>query len=171
MVSALMSSSSGDESGCNTLAKQAFYPPIYSAVATMAIGCTLLVVKMVVESCCKEKKVVKTKKEAESPEGAEVDKMIRCAAKGTQLEGNYHLLHQETGGVRMLVGAAFAVLETPQERHLLSMYIFQQELDIHKSRGKALRCLRSKCWSQKETFDLIDHVAEPNCLKKAKHKV
>ena len=171
MVSALMSSSSGDESGCNTLAKQAFYPPIYSAVATMAIGCTLLVVKMVVESCCKEKKVVKIKKEAESPEGAEVDKLIRCATKGTQLEGNYILLHQETGGVRMLVGAAFAVLETPQERHLLSKYIFQQELDIHKSRGRALRCLRSKCWSQKETFDLIDHVAEPNCLKKAKHKV
>ena len=161
----------GDESDCNNLAKAAFYPPIYSAVATMAIGCTLLVVKMIVESCCKEKKVVKTKKEAESPEGAEVDKLIRCAAKGTQLEGNYNLLHQETGGVRMLIGAAFAVLETPQERHLLSRYIYQQELDIHKSRGKALRCLRSKCWSQKETFDLIDHVAEPNCLKKAKHKV
>ena len=71
----------------------------------------------------------------------------------------------------MLIGAAFAVLETPKERHLMSQYIFQQELDIHKSRGRALRCLRRKCWSQKETFDLIDHVAEPNCLKKAKHKV
>ena len=145
----------GDESRCNTLAKTAFYPPIYIAVMTGAIGCTFLVVLMVVDSCCREAQGEKAKREAQRAEGAEVDKMIRCVKEGREVEGNYSLLHGAQGGVRMLIGASFTVLSTPQERHVMAKYILEKEVEIHGSKRKALRCLRSKGWSQKESYECL----------------
>ena len=166
----LISLSKGDEVDCNILAKAAFYPPIYSAVVTLVIGCTLLLVKMIADNS-KEKKREREKKSAVSPEGSEVDKMIRCAAEAREVEGNYNVLHATPGGVRMLIGTSFAVLQTPQEKHAMAKYIFDKEVEIHKSRIRALRCLRSKGWSQRETSDLLENVAKPNFLKKVKYQV
>ena len=157
----------GDEARCNTLAKAAFYPPIYSAAATMAIGCTFLVVLMLVDYS-EEGQEEKGKRASEMPE---VDTMIRSVKESREVEGNYDLLHGAQGGVRMLIGASFTVLSTPQERNAMAKYILGKEVEIHKSSGEALRCLRSKGWSQKETFKCLDHVESPGCLKKAKHQV
>ena len=157
----------GDEARCNTLAKAAFYPPIYSAAATMAIGCTFLVVLMLVDYS-DEGQGEKGKRASETPE---VDTMIRSVKESREVEGNYDLLHKAQGGVRMLIGASFTVLSTPQERNAMAKYILGKEVEIHKSSGEALRCLRSKGWSQKETFKCLDHVESPGCLKKAKHQV
>ena len=97
--------------------------------------------------------------------------MIRCVKEGREVEGNYDLLHGALGGVRMLIGASFTVLSTPQERHVMAKYILDKEVEIHGSKRKALRCLRSKGWSQKESYQCLDHVESPGCLKKAKHQV
>ena len=97
--------------------------------------------------------------------------MIRCVKEGREVEGNYNLLHGAQGGVRMLIGASFTVLSTPQERHVMAKYILEKEVEIHGSKRKALRCLRSKGWSQKESYQCLDHVESPGCLKKAKHQV
>ena len=102
---------------------------------------------------------------------AEVDKMVRSVSRSKELEGNYDLLHKALGGVRMLIGVSFTILETPQERHIMAKYIYSKELKIHDSKHEALKCLRRKGWSQKQTFELLDHVEETNCLKKAKHQV
>ena len=161
----------GDESGCNNLAKAAFYPPIYSAFVTMAIGCLLLLTMMLVEKKTKEQNRFQTKKAAETPAGAEVDKIICCVKEARELEGNYDLLHRAEGGVRMLIGTSFTLLSSPKERHATAMYIYDKEMEIHMSKRGALRCLRSKGWSQKETYALLDHVEKPNCVKKAKHQV
>ena len=67
-------------SRCNTLAKAAFYPPIYSAVTTGAIGCTILVVLMVVDCCCREAQGEKAKREAQTAEGAEVGGCFKSLA-------------------------------------------------------------------------------------------
>ena len=161
----------GDESRCNTLAKTAFYPPIYIAVMTGSIGCTFLVVLMVVDSNCRKAQWEKAKIGAQSAEGAEVDNMIRCVKEGREVEGNYDLLHRAQGGVRMLIGASFTVLSTPQERHMMAKYILEKEVEMHGSRRRALRCLRSKGWSQKESYECLNHVESPGCLKKTKHQV
>ena len=71
----------------------------------------------------------------------------------------------------MLLGASFTVLSTPQERHVMAKYILDKEVEIHGSKRKALRCLRSKGWSQKESYQCLNHVESPGCLKKAKHQV
>ena len=97
--------------------------------------------------------------------------MIRCVKEGREVEGNYDLLHGAQGGVRMLIGASFTVLSTPQERHVMAKYILDKEVEIHGSKRKALRCLRSKGWSQKESYKCVDHVKSPDCLKKTKHQV
>ena len=126
---------------------------------------------MAVDSCFIEAQGEKAKREAQTPEGAEVDRMIQRVKERREAEGNYDLLHGTLGGVRMLIGASFTVLETPQERHVMANYILDKEVDIHGSKRKALRCLRSKGWSQKESFEFVDYVESPGCLKKAKHQV
>ena len=73
-----------------------------------------MVVLMVIDCCCREAQG--EKRAAQREEGAEVDKMIRCVKEGREVEGNYDLLHGAQGGVRMLIGASFTVLSTPQER-------------------------------------------------------
>ena len=153
------------------MAKAAFYPPIYSAVATMVIGCTFLFILMIKDKCCKEAEGEKAKKKSQRAEGTEVDKMIWCVQETREVDGNYDLLHRAQGGVRMLIGASFTVLSTPQERHVMAKYILDKEAEIHGSKRKALRCLRSKGWSQKESYECLDHVKTPGCLKKAKHQV
>ena len=126
---------------------------------------------MVVDTCCREAQGEKAKRAGQRAEGAEVDKMIRCVKEGREVEGNYDLLHRARGGVRMLIGASFTVLSTPQERHVMAKYILHKEVEIHGSKRKALRCLRSKGWSQKESYQCVDHAESPGCLKKAKHQV
>ena len=126
---------------------------------------------MVMDSYCREAHGEKAKREAQRAEGAEVDKMIRCVKEGREVEGNYSLLHGAQGGVRMLIGASFTVLSTPQERHVMAKYILEKEVEMHGSRRRALRCLRSKGWSQKESYECLDHVESPGCLKKTKHQV
>ena len=140
----------GDEASCNNLAKTAFYPPIYSACVTMAIGCVLLLTMVLVEKKTKDQNGSKAKKAAETPEGAEVDKLICCVKEARELEGNYDLLHRAEGGVRMLIGTSFTLLSSPKERHAAAKYIYDKEMKIHMSKRAALRCLRSKGWSQKE---------------------
>ena len=130
-----------------------------------------MVVLMVVDSCCREAQGEKAKREAQRAEGAEVDKMIRCVKETREVEGNYDLLHRTQGGVRMLIGASFTVLSTPQERHVMAKYIYDKEVKIHGSRHRALRCLRTKGWSQKETYECLDHVEKPNCFKTKRHQV
>ena len=137
----------------------------------MAIGCALLVIMMIIEKCSKEQKAKEAERAAETPEGAEVDKIICCVKEAREIGGNYDLLHKAQGGVRMLIGASFTVLSTPQERHTMAKYIVDKEVEIHKSKRKALRCLRSKGWSLKETHEVLDHVESPNCLKTNKHQV
>ena len=159
----------GDEARCNKLAKVAFYPPIYSAFVTMAIGCLLLLTMMLVEKKTKQQNRSKAKEAAETQEGAEVDKIICCVKEARELVGNYDLLHRAEGGVRMLIGTSFTLLSSPKERHATAKYIYDKEMEIHMSKRGALRCLRSKGWSQKETYALLDHVAKPNCVKKTKH--
>ena len=130
-----------------------------------------MVVLMVVDRARREAQGEKAKREAQRAEGAEVDKMIRCVKEGREVESNYNLLHGAQGGVRMLIGASFTVLSTPQERHVMAKYILEKEIEIHGSRRKPLRCLRSKGWSQKESYECLDHVESPGCLKKTKHQV
>ena len=100
-----------------------------------------------------------------------MDNIIRCVREARQIEGNYDLLHLAPGGVRMLIGASFTVLATPQERHVMAKYIYDKEVKIHGSRQRALRCLRTKGWSQKETYECLDHVEKPNCFKTKRHQV
>ena len=126
---------------------------------------------MVVDCCCREAQGEKAKRAGQKDEGSEVDKMIRCVKEGRKVEGNYDLLHGALGGVRMLIGASFTFLSTPQERHVMAKYILDKEVEIHGSKRKALRCLRSKGWSQKESYQCVDHAESPGCLKKAKHQV
>ena len=126
---------------------------------------------MVVDTCCREAQGEKAKRAGQRAEGAEVDKMIRCVKEGREVEGNYDLLHRAQGGVRMLIGASFTFLSTPQERHVMAKYILHKEVEIHGSKRKALRCLRSKGWSQKESYECLDHVESPGCLKKTKYQV
>ena len=161
----------GDEARCNNLAKAAFYPPIYSAFVTFAIGCLLLLTMMLVEKKTIEQNMSKAKEAAETPAGAEVDKIICCVKEAREVEGNYDLLHRAEGGVRMLIGTSFTLLSSPKERHATAKYIYDKEMEIHMSKRGALRCLRRKGWSQKETYALLDHLAKPNCVKKAKHQV
>ena len=161
----------GDEAKCNNLAKAAFYPPIYGAAVTIAIGCVLLVSMMIAEKRTKGQEGVKATKVTKTAEATEVDNMIRCVTEAREVEGNYDLLHGVQGGVRMLIGASFTVLSTPHKRHVMARYILDKEVEIHKNKHKALRCIRSKGWSQKETFELLDHVESPNCLTKVKHQV
>ena len=97
--------------------------------------------------------------------------MIRCVKEEREVEGNYSLLHRAKGGIRMLIGASFTVLSTPQERHVMAKYILQKEVEIHGSKRKALRCLRSKGWSQKESYECLNHMENPGCLKNTKHQV
>ena len=123
----------GDEASCNNLAKTAFYPPIYSACVTMAIGCVLLLTMVLVEKKTKDQNGSKAKKAAETPEGAEVDKLICCVREARELEGNYDLLHRAEGGVRMLIGTSFTLLSSPKERHAAAKYIYGKEMKIHIS--------------------------------------
>ena len=126
---------------------------------------------MVVDTYCREAQGEKAKRAGQRADGAEVDKMIRCVKEGREVEGNYDLLHRAQGGVRMLIGASFTVLSTPQERHMMAKYILEKEEEMHGSRRRALRCLRSKGWSQKESYECLNHVESPGCLKKTKHQV
>ena len=126
---------------------------------------------MVVEKCKKQPKQPRLSRMPATAEGAEVDNIIRCVREARQVEGNYDLLHLVPGGVRMLIGASFTVLATPQERHVMAKYILEKEMEIHGSRQKALRCLRSKGWSQKESYECLYHAESPDCLKKAKYQV
>ena len=137
----------------------------------MTIGFAFLVILMIVEKYTTQRKGEKAKRVAETLEVAEVDEMIRCVKERREVEGNYDLLHRAQGGVRMLIGASFTVLSTPQDRHSMAKYILDKEVEIHKSKRKALRCLRSKGWSQKETYEVLEHMESPNCMKKAKHQV
>ena len=128
---------------------------------------------MIVEKFTKKRRGAESKRAAKTPEGSEVDKMIRCVMEGREISGNYDLLHKTKGGVHMLIGAAFTFLSNPKERHAMARYIFDQELQLHgrANKNKVLRCLRSKGWSNKETSELLDHLEEPGCLKKTEYWV
>ena len=132
-----------------------------------------MVIMMVVEKCKKQPKQpwLSRMPAPATAEGAEVDNIIRCVREAGQIEGNYDLLHLAPGGVRMLIGASFTVLATPQERHVMAKYIYDKEVKIHGSRQRALRCLRTKGWSQKETYECLDHVEKPNYFKTKRHQV
>ena len=135
----------------------------------MVLGCSLLVIMMVAAKCKKQQKQPGLSRMP--GEVSEVDKIIRCVREARQIEGNYNLLHLVPGGVRMLVGASFTVLANPQQRHVMAKYIYEKEVKIHGSRQRALRCLRTKGWSQKETYECLDHVETPNCFKTKRHQV
>ena len=126
---------------------------------------------MVLDSCSREVQGGKAERGTQTTVGAEVDKMIRCVKEEREVEGNYDLLHGAQGGVRMLIGASFTVLSTPQERHVMAKYILDKEVQTHGNQRKALRCLRRKGWSQKESYECLDHVESPYCLKKTNHQV
>ena len=126
---------------------------------------------MVLDICFREAQGEKAEGGAQTIVGAEVDKMIRCVMEEREVEGNYDLLHGAQGGVRMLIGASFTVLSTPHEWHVMAKYILHKEVQAHGNQRKALRCLRSKGWSQKESYECLDNVESPNCLKKIKHQV
>ena len=53
----------------------------------------------------------------------------------------------------------------------MARYIFEQEREIHRNRKDALRCLRSKGWSNKDMLCLLDHEEKAGCLKEAKYQV
>ena len=138
----------------------------------MAVGCVVLLTMMIVEMFTKNQRGAESKRTAKTPEGAEVDKIIRCVMEGREIFGNYDLLHKTKGGVHMLIGAAFTLLSTPKERCAMARYIFDQELQLHGlANREILRCLRSKGWSNKETSKLLDHLEEPGCLKKTEYWV
>ena len=139
----------------------------------MAVGCVVLLTMMIVEMFTKKRRGAESKRTAKTPEGSEVDKMIRCVMEGREISGNYDLLHKTKGGVHMLIGAAFTLLSTPKERCAMAAYIFDQESQLHGRANKkeVLRCLRSKGWSNKETSELLDHLEEPGCLKKTEYWV
>ena len=137
----------------------------------MAVGCVVLLTMMIVEKFTKKRRGAESKRAAKTPEGSEVDKMIRCVMEGREISGNYDLLHKTKGGVHMLIGAAFTLLSTPKERCTMARYIFDQELEIHVHRKDALKCLRSKGWSNKDMYVLLDHVEKAGCLKEAKYQV
>ena len=126
---------------------------------------------MIVEIFTKKRRGAESRRTAKTPEGSEVDKIIRCVMEGREISGNYDLLHKTKGGVHMLIGAAFTLLSTPKERCAMARYIFSQELQLHGRAKEVLRCLRSKGWSNKETSELLDHLEEPGCLKKTEYWV
>ena len=128
---------------------------------------------MIVEMFTKKRRGAESRRAVKTPEGAEVDKIIRCVMEGREIYGNYDLLHKTKGGVHMLIGAAFTLLSTPKERCTMARYIFDQESQLHgrANKNKVLRCLRSKGWSNKETSELLDHLEEPGCLKKTEYWV
>ena len=139
----------------------------------MAIGCVVLLTMMVMEKCSNGKKEAESQRVAETPEGCEVDKIIRCVTEGREIQGDFTLLHRVKGGIKMLIGAAFTFLSSPKELHAMARYIFDQESQLHgrASKKEVLRCLRSKGWSNKETSELLDHIEEPGCLKKTEYWV
>ena len=112
-----------------------------------------------------------SKETRESEIGAEVDKIFRSVIQAREIDGDYALLHRTQGGIRMLIGTSMTLLSTPKERHNMATYIYNKELEIHESEGKALRCLRGKGWSQNATFKLLEHVKQPNFLKEAQYQV
>ena len=124
------------------MAKAAFYPPIYSAVATMVIGSVILVTLIILEKYVKGPKGEKGKEVAKTVIGIEVDNIVHELSNGREVTANYDLLHRTKGGLRMLIGTVFTFLSTPEEKHAAATYIFNQEVRIHRSKAKAAKCLR-----------------------------
>ena len=100
---------------------------------------------MIVEKFTKKRRGAEPKRTAKTPEGSEVDKVIRCVMEEREISGNYDLLHKTKGGVHMLIGAAFTLLSTPKERCAMARYIFDQESQFHGRANKkeVLRCLKN----------------------------
>ena len=126
---------------------------------------------MVVEKCSKGLQEAEPNIEAETPAGCEVDKIIQCVTEGREIQADFTLLHRVKGSVKMLIGAAFTFLSSPKERHAMARYIVDQELEIHVHRKDALKCLRSKGWSNKDMYVLLDHAEKAGCVKEAKYQV
>ena len=152
-----------DERGCPVLS---FELPVICCLGVLVLGVLLhLGWKAVTRAAEDEAREMETIGTIGRQLEEAVDLIVQAAIENWPFpEDSYKILHNHSGGVDLLIGAAFSFPLDPIARHRLAQAIQKEEKKRHGDRWRS--CIRRKAGSTKASAIFLDSLQPPGCLKR-----